>query len=278
MTNLLPPTSYQGGKQRISKNIVDIILKDNENNIDFKIYDLCCGSGAISLELINRGINPEKIVMCDMGVYGDFWDSISKNTFNLDIFRQELEKLPEIGSIQNYLQELSKNKVNPDLKIYHYLLMQAGSFGSKQIWIENDSWKNTSFRSYWKPTETSNRKSPVNPMMPMPETIYNRVENIYDRLNSKINVYNVDLNEFDLNINKNDIIYIDPPYINTTGYGFNFDYNNFISRYKHNKIYISEGISLPNMENILISKGRAKGNINGKVNKKSTNEWLNIYS
>ncbi|MEQ2561290.1 DNA adenine methylase [Sutterella wadsworthensis] len=67
MTNLLPPTSYQGGKQRLSKNIVDIILKDNKNNIDYKIYDLCCGSGAISLELINRGINPEKIVMCDMG-------------------------------------------------------------------------------------------------------------------------------------------------------------------------------------------------------------------
>lgn len=132
-------------------------------------------------------------------------------------------------------------------------------------------------RSYWKPTETSNRKSPVNPMMPMPETIYNRVEHIYNRLNSKINVYNKNLNEFDLNINKNDIIYIDTPYINTTGYGFKFDYNKFISKYKHNKIYISEGIPLPNMENILISKSRTKGNINGKINKKLTNEWLNIH-
>ena len=64
--------------------------------------------------------------------------------------------------------------------VYDYLLLQAGAFGSKWIGIEGNKWTNNTFRSYWLPTETSNRKSPVNPMMPLPNTLYERVFNIVD--------------------------------------------------------------------------------------------------
>lgn len=40
---LLPPCSYQGGKQRLAKQIVDIILQENKINDNTKFYDLCCG-------------------------------------------------------------------------------------------------------------------------------------------------------------------------------------------------------------------------------------------
>lgn len=275
---LIPPTSYQGGKQRISKSIVDILLKENDISSESKFIDLCCGSGSISLELINRGISPENIVMVDMGIYGKFWESIAKGSFNLTIFKNELEKLPDVENIQNYLKSISKELVNEDLIVYHYLLLQAGSFGSKQIWVENNAWKNASFRNYWKPTETSNRKSPVNPMMPMPNNLLIRVENIVNELSNKINAINVDINNLGYNINKNDIIYIDPPYINTTGYGFSLNYEEIIEKYKNNKIYISEGIPLNNMKSVLISSGRLKGNINGKSNKQPNEEWLNILN
>lgn len=272
---LTPPCSYQGGKQRLSKQIVDIIFEQNKIDENTQFYDLCCGSGAIGLELINRGINPKNITMIDNGVYGGFWTSISNNSFDLNIFKEEIDKLPSIENIQQYLKDLSNQEVNKDRYIYHYLLLQSGSFGSKQIWIEDNKWKNNSFRSYWKPTETSNRKSPVNPMMPMTETLYTRVKDIVEVLGENIKAYNEDINDIKFNFSSNSIIYIDPPYKNTTGYNEDFNYMDFINN-TNNKVYLSEGFKISNNA-ILLSKGRSKGNISGNSKKKPVEEWLNIF-
>lgn len=272
---LTPPCSYQGGKQRLSKQIVDIIFEQNKIDENTQFYDLCCGSGAIGLELINRGINPKNITMIDNGVYGGFWTSISNNSFDLNIFKEEIDKLPSIENIQQYLKDLSNQEVNKDRYIYHYLLLQSGSFGSKQIWIEDNKWKNNSFRSYWLPTETSNRKSPVNPMMPMTETLYTRVKDIVEVLGENIKAYNEDINDIKFNFSSNSIIYIDPPYKNTTGYNEDFNYMDFINN-TNNKVYLSEGFKISNNA-ILLSKGRSKGNISGNSKKKPVEEWLNIF-
>ena len=276
---LVPPCSYQGGKQRLAKKIVDIIFEQNEINEDTKFYDLCCGSGAITLELINRGIHPSNITMVDSGVYGTFWNSVANDEFDMNIFKQEIDKLPSVDKIQSYLQRLSNLSVNKDLLEYHYLLLQSGSFGSKQIWVENDKWKNNSFRSYWTPTETSNRRSPVNPMMPMPNTLFDRVKNIVDYMAGSINAINLDISKIEWHFDKNSIVYIDPPYKNTTGYGFNFDYEEFIINNRaYVNIYVSEGYKMDNVEDaILLSKGRAKGSISVDIKKKPTEEWLNIF-
>lgn len=276
---LVPPCSYQGGKQRLAKQIVDIIFEQNEINEYTKFYDLCCGSGAITLELINRGIHPSNMTMVDKGVYGVFWNSVANNEFDLEIFKSEIDKLPELKDIQKYLQELSNQDVDNDKLVYHYLLLQSGSFGSKQIWIENNRWKNNSFRSYWLPTETSSRRSPVNPMMPMPNTLYDRVKDIVEYLGGSINAINSDISKIEWHFDENSIVYIDPPYKNTTGYGNDFDYEEFIiNNWAYVNIYVSEGYKMNSVEDaILLSKGRTKGNISGDVKKKPTEEWLNIY-
>ena len=276
---LIPPCSYQGGKQRLAKQIVDIIFEQNKINEYTKFYDLCCGSGAITLELINRGVHPRNITMVDNGVYGSFWSSVANNEFDLEIFKYEIDKLPEVKDIQKYLQELSNQYVHNDKLVYHYLLLQSGSFGSKQIWIENNRWKNNSFRSYWLPTETSNRRSPVNPMMPMPDTLYDRVKDIVEYLSGNIVAINSDIAKLRFNFDKSSIIYIDPPYKGTAGYGSNFNYEKFIKdNHGYANIYLSEGYETDNSdESILLSKGRSKGNIKGNIKKKPVEEWLNIY-
>lgn len=275
---LVPPCSYQGGKQRLAKQIVDIILEQNDITEYTKFYDLCCGCGAITLELINRGIHPTNITMVDKGLFGKFWNSIANNEFNLDVFQQEIKKIPEKEYIKNYLQNLSNKKVDFELLEYHYLLLQSGSFGSKQIYIEEDKWKNNSFRNYWLPTENSNRRSPVNPMMPMPDTLFNRVKNIVDNLSGIINAIYSDVK--DIEIKENAIIYIDPPYKNTESYNDDFDYENFIyNNKKNNIIYLSEGYALEDAKSsILLSKSRLKGNISGNIKRKPTEEWLNIFN
>ena len=281
------PCSYQGGKQRLAKQIVDIFYKENNINDDTKFFDLCCGSGAISLELINRGFNPNNITMIDNGCFGQFWQDIANGEFDLDIFKREIENLPNLENIQSYLKKLSDLPVDEDKMVYHYLLLQAGAFGSKQIWIENNRWKNNTFRSYWLPTETSNRRSPVNPMMPMPNTLYNRVEAIVEQLSGSIiasresvfdAVYRID--EERNKGNKNIIIYIDPPYANTTGYKETFDIYSLEGQiWSTSPIYISEGYKMQGAsESYLLSVGRTKGNISGEAKKKPTGEWLNRFN
>ena len=281
------PCSYQGGKQRLAKQIVDIFYKENNINDDTKFFDLCCGSGAISLELINRGFNPNNITMIDNGCFGQFWQDIANGEFDLGIFKREIENLPNLENIQSYLKKLSDLPVDEDKMVYHYLLLQAGAFGSKQIWIENNKWKNNTFRSYWLPTETSNRRSPVNPMMPMPNTLYNRVESIVKQLSGSIiasresvfdAVYRID--EERNKGNKNIIIYIDPPYANTTGYKETFDIYSLEGQiWSTSPIYISEGYKMQGAsESYLLSVGRTKGNISGEAKKKPTEEWLNRFN
>ena len=281
------PCSYQGGKQRLAKQIVDIFYKENNINDDTKFFDLCCGSGAISLELINRGFNPNNITMIDNGCFGQFWQDIANEEFDLDIFKREIENLPNLENIQSYLKKLSDLPVDEDKMVYHYLLLQAGAFGSKQIWIENNKWKNNTFRSYWLPTKTSNRRSPVNPMMPMPNTLYNRVEAIVEQLSGSIiasresvfdAVYRID--EERNKGNKNIIIYIDPPYANTTGYKETFDIYSLEGQiWSTSPIYISEGYKMQGAsESYLLSVGRTKGNISGETKKKPTEEWLNRFN
>jgi site-specific DNA-adenine methylase len=284
MNNLIPPCSYQGGKQRLAKQIVDIIYKENNIDENTKFFDICCGSGAVSLELINNNFNSNNITMIDINIFGLFYEYVSKNKFDLNIFKEEIDKLPDKEYIQLYLKQLSDLPIDEEKLVYQYLLLQAGSFGSKQIYIKDNKWKNNTFRNYWQPTKSSNRKSPVNPMMPMPDTLFERVENIVNKLSGKIVAYNDDifniLNIFS-NLDNNVIIYIDPPYSNTTKYKDSFDVYELIDKLKNINdftIYISEGVELNNAKNTyLLSRGRTKGNISGNVTKKPVEEWLNKF-
>lgn len=255
---LEPPTSYQGGKQRIAAQILDIISPQDTFN------DLCCGSGAISIELINRGYDPSKIHMLDIGPWGLVWQMVGKGTFDINHFAKIIEKIPDKYSICDYLKNLSKQDVSIDTP-YVFLLLQAGSFGSKAIWIKGNKWQNCSFRRYWEPTETSNRRSPVNPMMPMPETLLKRMELICKTMKG-VNGHYTDIVDY----KPSGTVYIDPPYENTTFYGNNFKLN-------FTNCWVSEGRPLSN-KSYLISMGRRKGGISGKRTIKPAEEWLSYIT
>lgn len=276
---LLPPCSYQGGKQRIAQNIVDVIFKQSNIDDHTQFYDLCCGSGAITLELINRGICTNNITMVDVSMWGLFYQSVANNTFDLDIFKDEINKLPNIEYIQDYLKKINTEPIDEDLAVYHFLLQQAGAFGSKAVDIKNGRWIVSSFRNYWKPTETSNRRSPVNPMMPMPDTLYSRVENIVGYMGGNVNAIYNDILSIEWGFNNNSIVYIDPPYKNTLKYHSDFDYIKFVEKYQSKvDIYISEGYKMEDSDDsFFISSGRKKGNISGNSKKKPSEEWVNVY-
>lgn len=278
--NLVSPCSYQGGKQRVAKEIVDYILNTTFLSKDTKFYDLCCGSGAVTVELLNRGVPPENITMCDKSSWGVFWKSIGEGIFDLNKFYKYSKAVPRDKSlIQAHIKELSKTNADVDEE-YKYILLQASSFGGKQICKKDGKWQSPSFRNFWQPTETSNRRSVVNPMMPMIDELEKRVKILADNCKG-LTCHHKDIYEM-LDIIKNDksdkVIYIDPPYTNTSGYAFSFDYSDFLSKLfdvtvAH--IFVSEKEKISD-EAIQLNFSGAKGGING--NRKNKNEeWLNVY-
>lgn len=275
---MLPPCSYQGGKQRVSKEIVDYIFETSMIYDNTRFFDLCCGSGAITLELINRGINPQNIIMLDVSSWGTFWKSIGEGSFLYEKFLTYSDAVPRDKSkIQEYIKALSKENADID-ECYKYILLQASSFGGKQIWNENGEWKNTSFRDYWQPTSTSKRKSPVNPMQPMIDVLCERVKIISERCVGVKCVHGDICDILEIIPKENCIIYIDPPYSNTTKYGFDFNLNDFLSELFDktlSPIFVSEKEKISD-EAIRLNFNGAKGGISG--NKKCKNEeWLNVY-
>jgi site-specific DNA-adenine methylase len=263
----MPIVSYQGGKSVIAKKIIDIISP----NIDDVFYDVCCGTGAVSIELINRNHDPSKIRMFDHGPWGLFWKLVGDGKFDINKFYLMCLQVPkDYNKVKDYIKELSQEPAYINTP-YIYLLLQASSFGGKAIWIDkNYRWKNYGFRNYWKPTLVSNRRSPVKPMLPEPMTICQRTALICEKM---LGVKAVMCDVVDIEYERDCVIYIDPPYDGSTTYGYSFDiikYVNSINR----KCYVSEGKPLSDMS-YLISEGTKKGGISGS-RKKIHEEWLSI--
>jgi len=271
------PCSYQGGKQRIAAQIVDHII-DAAPDSDWHFYDLCCGSGAVSIELVNRGVDPSRITMLDVSSWGSFWSAIASGTFNMDIFDQFLSGLPsDKRDFKNHLLSISAPLMG-DHEAELYPILQACSFGGKQIWRKEERWANTCFRDYWEPTETSVRRSPANPMQPSPTELRRRINSLIKGMKG-ITCLNMDIMAI-LNdpLPKNAVVYVDPPYQNTTGYAFNFDVTWFINRFRETNqspLFVSEGVPLNN-EAIMLTFGGAKGGISGS-RKGKHQEWLSRF-
>lgn len=276
INKLRVPCAYQGGKQRISSQVVDIILEYSESDSCF--FDLCCGSGAVSIELVNRGIDPSQIFMLDVSSWGAFWSSIGSGTFNMDRFDQFLSKLPtDKRDIKDYMLEFSKQPIGEN-EAEIYPILQACSFGGKQIWHNNGQWIKACFRDYWEPTATSVRRSPANPMQPSPVELRRRINDLVHGMKG-ITCFNADIMTIlETSMPKNSIVYIDPPYQKTTGYAFNFNIFSFIKKFREvnqSPLFISEGIAL-NENAILLEFGGAKGGISGSKKGKHQ-EWLNRF-
>lgn len=269
--------AYQGGKTKVASKIYEIITERHGADITF--VDVCCGGGSVSIEFINNGLHPENIYMFDAGAIGAFWQQVSEGTFDLDYFEYLIKKIPsELPLVKGFMEDLSKVEYSyVGEAVSEYLLLQASSFGGKQIYDLGDKFSNTSFRSYWIPTETSSRRSPVNPMMPMPDTLLKRVQQIVEVMQpiKATHSYAEYIDFGKLKTDKDLIVYIDPPYKGTTGYKDNIDLQLVINNAKKvgATVYVSEYYNLSD-DFVILSKTE-KGGISGD-RKGSMVEYLSI--
>ena len=271
------PCAYQGGKQRVASQIVDLLLEAAPGP-NSRFYDLCCGSGAVSIELVNRGIDPSRIWMLDISSWGAFWSAIGSGTFNLDVFDRFLSELPnDKRDFKAHMLSLSALPVG-DHEVELYPLLQACSFGGKQIWRNGERWVNACFRDYWEPTTTSIRRSPANPMQPSSTELRRRISALMTGMKG-VTCLNMDIMTL-LNdpLPSNAVVYIDPPYQSTTKYAFSFDLTSFINHFREVNqapLFISEGIPL-NDNALMLNFGGANGGISG-IRKVKHQEWLSRF-
>ncbi|PNC52327.1 hypothetical protein CXU06_11520 [Akkermansia muciniphila] len=278
MSRMRVPCAYQGGKQRVAAQIADILLLAAQSPTTF-FYDLCCGSAAVSIELVNRGISPSQICMLDISSWGAFWSAIGSGSFDTDIFSQYLSGLPQDKhKFKSHLTALSALPIG-EHEAELYPILQANSFGGKQIWRQGNHWLNACFRDYWEPTATSVRRSPANPMQPSPCELQRRIDMLSKGMRG-ITCFRQDIMSLlDTKIPDNAVVYVDPPYQNTTGYAFSFDVNAFINRFLEinhgTPLYVSEGAPL-STDAVKLSFGGANGGISG-ARKEKHQEWLSKF-
>lgn len=271
------PCAYQGGKQRVAAQIVDLLLEANPGPTT-RFYDLCCGSAAVSIELVKRGIDSSRICMLDISSWGVFWTAICSGTFDMDVFDQFLSELPsDKRDLKAHMLELAARPVG-EHEAELYPVLQACSFGGKQIWLNGNRWANACFRDFWQPTATSVRRSPANPMQPSPIELRRRIGSLAQHMRGA-KCLNMDIMEI-LNcpIPSSSVVYVDPPYQDTTGYAFGFDISAFIRKFREVSeapLFVSEGAPL-NSDAILLDFGGAKGGISG-VRRGKHQEWINRF-
>lgn len=278
MSNILRvPCAYQGGKQRVATQIVDNLLRAAPGS-DTQFYDLCCGSAAVSIELVNRGVEPSRIYMLDISSWGTFWSAIGSGTFDMGVFDRLLSALPkDKRRLKAYMSELAALPIGDD-EAELYPILQACSFGGKQIWRSGQRWANACFRDYWEPTATSVRRSPANPMQPSSTELRRRVDALVKGMKG-VTCLTADIATILSDpLPHNSVVYVDPPYRNSTGYAYGFDVSSFIRRFREVNdapLLVSEGSPL-NGEALKLSFGGAKGGISGARTGKHE-EWLNFF-
>jgi site-specific DNA-adenine methylase len=271
------PCTYQGGKQRVAAQIVDRLL-DAAPGPNSRFYDLCCGSAAISIELVNRGVAPSRIWMLDISSWGCFWSAIGSGAFRMDVFDRFLADLPsDKREIKAYMSALSERPlIEHEAELYP--LLQACSFGGKQISRNGARWANACFRDYWEPTATSIRRSPANPMQPSQTELRRRIDALANNMKG-VTCINKDITTI-LNapLPNNAVAYVDPPYQSTTGYAFRFDLLSFIRRFRNMNqapLFVSEAAPLNDSAEML-TFGGANGGISG-VRQLKHQEWLSRF-
>lgn len=270
---MISPVTYQGGKSRLAAQIVTKMEIPSEAIF----YDLCCGSGAVALAAAQAGHPVNRIVMVEQGPWGLFWKAIGEGAFDVNLFGTYCKLVPEDPrKIKAFMEELYRQPPG-ERAAYIYLLLQAAAIGGKSISLINGAWiRGSGFRDYWLPTETSSRRSPVNPMMPMPKTIYSRVVEIAAKMRS---IRGVCGDAAQTVVEPGSVVYIDPPYVATTGYGYSIDVIAVakIAAARGATVWVSEGRPLTDKA-ICLSAGRMKGGITGDRKCAANEEWLSCFT
>lgn len=255
---LLPPTGYKGGKRRFAPLIATRILATCPSHV----YDVCAGSGAVFLALIEAGLSPKSITAVEAGPWGLFWAEVASGTFALSRLKRLLTNLPPAPEVKAWLEETVAHEGHTTVA---FLLLQAGAYGSAPVWWDGAAWRRGdaaagrgySARSFWEPGPASKETKPRGTIF-QPMKIVERVEAAMEACRG-MTVIHGRAENVDWRREAGTATYVDPPYAQGSGYGFTLDLSLLI-REAPRPLFVSEGRPLEDAdESIAIGERRGAG-------------------
>ena len=251
--------SYQGSKSKYSEKIVQLINPKNDSHV----VDMCCGSGAITLELLER---VDHVTMIDKGSWGLFWKEI-ENGFDLDRLRKVMDRLPSERSLEkDYLLSIAETEAD----IYKWVILQAASFGGKEVSIVNGKFTHHGFRPF---KIYNNNGRQYHTIYPNPQELFSRIVSI-SKIRSRVKAIVDDVMNY--LPEEGDIGYIDPPYTGTTGYTNGFDLHRLVEKWGRNTLFASEGNPLVGAFAVHKLDDRKKTSLSVK-NKNNRSEYVSEF-
>lgn len=262
-----PPATYQGGKQRLAEQIIDLVKPTDA------FADLCCGSGAMAIAARCAGVPSDGVLMVDCGPWGIVWEEVAQGRFDLVALRRIAAAVPtEVAKQADFIRELLRQPAHVDTAAT-YLILQAGAFGGKAVALIGDRWSCTARGAWQHPTDP---KKHTGTMMPCAAEVVRRMETLCGLL---FGVTATRGNFLDL-AGLCGVVYVDPPYVGTSGYDGKtvapIDFDAFALRNPDAALWVSEARAI-GPEAVMLSAGRAQGGIKGK-RAKPHEEWLSCMS
>lgn len=237
------------------------------------IADICCGSGAVTIELLNRGVDPSNILMVDAGPWGWFWRDVGAGEFDFALFESLWATMPRdpklVASwVHKEIAMLPPSSVT-------FIILQAASFGSTPVWWDGKGWRrgegNRKYkaRSYWEPKATSKETKPRGTIF-QPTEIPLRIQAL---MSSAKGIKGFASKAEVVDFMGVDIMYVDPPYGGTSGYGVDIDWRSLVGQCP---VLVSEGVPLEGATKVVELASRKGASLNGKSSGNSS-EWLSTY-
>lgn len=269
-----PLCSYMGAKRRYADKIVQELLALNPT----RFYDLGAGSGAVTLALLRAGVEPQRITAVDAGPWGDVWSAMGRGTFDLDYLEKLLRKSQEIPpeGVKGWLEnELAKGKRSPEV----FTLLQCSAFGATPVWDAPEGWcrgargegRKFCARPLWKPKEGSVAKDVRNTLL-SPAKLLRTAKAV---AKAAFGIDGRRATAETVRIAPGAVVYIDPPYEGTAGYGWNMDWRSIVAR--HRPVVVSEGKAFPDADRLVQLQSRKGASLRGGSAKSQPEEWLNFW-
>ena len=212
--------------------------------------------------------------MVDAGPWGWFWRDVGSGQFDFAEFARLWGTMPSDAKlvarwVHDEIVPLPPTSVS-------FIILQAASFGSTPVWWDGTKWRrgegNRRYkaRSYWEPKPGSKETKPRGTIF-RPEDIPKRIESLLHRAHG---VRGVAGRAEDTVIDA-DVIYIDPPYGGTSGYGCDIAWRSIVSS-ASSPVLVSEAVAFDDATEAVELVSRKGASLNGK-SKAVFNEWLNVY-
>lgn len=275
---LVPACGYKGSKRKFATAIAQRITSDNPTYV----FDLCCGSGSVTLALIELGFPPERLTVVEAGLWGAYWQAISCGSFDLGRLRKLLiDDLPaDPRDVAKWVeQDVGGLPPSPET----FIVLQAAAYGAIPTWWDGEKWRHDEPRAnrvyharpFWQPGPTSKEKKPRGTIFNPKQIVLIVAEHM--KRCAGLRVIYGDIITADLSSPPKTVYYMDPPYSGVTGYGHSFDVMEFIQRGPR-PLIVSEGIQLPGAAEVVEVGSRRRGNVTKGANeRKCEAEYLNIF-